>query len=150
MILVELLGWLETDFVFLPAQVTVEAMKLGVKEMKNEYKRVNLNEIEDLQDDLEDMLEQANEVQVNSSRSRLSSYSMCLGVGKLVLVPNRRNNFHAFQETLGRQYNMPDMTDEELEAELAELNDELALDDDSSILDAVNTPAVRYDLHCSI
>lgn len=42
----------------------MEAMRLGVKEMKHEYKKVNLNEIEDLQDDLEDMLEQANEVQV--------------------------------------------------------------------------------------
>ena len=51
------------------AQVTVEAMKLGVKEMKNEYKKVNLDEIEDLQDDLEDMLEQANEVQVGSQMS---------------------------------------------------------------------------------
>ena len=40
---------------------------------------------------------------------------------------------------------MPDMTDEELEAELAELNDELALDEDNSYLDAVNTPAVSIN-----
>lgn len=52
--------------------------------------------------------------------------------------------FFPLQETLGRSYNMPDMTDEELEAELAELNDELALDEDNSYLDAVNTPAVSY------
>lgn len=44
-------------------------MKLGVKEMKKEYKKVNIDSIEDVQDELEDMLEQANEVQEAMGRS---------------------------------------------------------------------------------
>ncbi|XP_066950013.1 charged multivesicular body protein 5 [Macrobrachium rosenbergii] len=44
-------------------KTTVAAMKLGVKEMKKEYKNINIDEIEDLQDDMADMLEQADEVQ---------------------------------------------------------------------------------------
>jgi charged multivesicular body protein 5 len=44
-------------------------MKIGVKQMKQEYKRVNLDKIEDLQDELEDMMEQANEVQEVLGRS---------------------------------------------------------------------------------
>merc|ERR1712203_164201 len=44
-------------------KTTVNAMKLGVKEMKKEFKNVNIGQIEDLQDDLADMLEDANEVQ---------------------------------------------------------------------------------------
>eukprot|EP00795_Rhopilema_esculentum_P014472 gene14472-5534_t len=41
----------------------VDAMKLGVKEMKREYKKIDIDQIEDLQDEMEDMLDQANEVQ---------------------------------------------------------------------------------------
>ena len=44
-------------------KTTVNAMKQGVKEMKKEFKHVNIDKIEDLQDDLADMLEDANEVQ---------------------------------------------------------------------------------------
>jgi len=44
-------------------KTTVDAMKLGVKEMKKEYKKIDIDQIEDLQDDMEDMLDQANEVQ---------------------------------------------------------------------------------------
>ncbi|KPM05616.1 hypothetical protein NH340_JMT04240 [Sarcoptes scabiei] len=84
-------------------QVTVEAMKLGVKEMKREYKKVNIDQIEDLQDDLADMMEDANEV----------------------------------QEALGRSYGMPEVDEDELEAELEAINDELALDD-TSYLDEVS------------
>ncbi len=53
-----------------------------------------------LQDDLADMLEDANEV----------------------------------QEALGRSYGMPDVDEDELEAELDALGDEFALDEDSSYL----------------
>lgn len=42
---------------------TVDAMKAGVKQMKQEYKNINISEIEDLQDDMEDMMADANEVQ---------------------------------------------------------------------------------------
>jgi len=36
---------------------------MGLKEMKKEFKKVDLNKIEDLQDDLADIMEQAQEVQ---------------------------------------------------------------------------------------
>lgn len=88
-------------------KITVDAMRLGVKEMKREYKKVNIDDIENLQDDLEDMLDQANEV----------------------------------QEALGRSYGMPEVDDDELEAELDALGDEIALDEDTSYLDdAVKAP----------
>jgi charged multivesicular body protein 5 len=50
-------------------KLTVDAMKVGVKEMKREYKKVNIDDIENMQDELEDMLEQANEVQEAMGRS---------------------------------------------------------------------------------
>jgi charged multivesicular body protein 5 len=50
-------------------KITVNAMKTGVKEMKREFKNVNIDQIEDLQDDLADMLEDANEVQEALGRS---------------------------------------------------------------------------------
>ncbi len=61
-----------------------------------------------MQDELEDMLEQANEV----------------------------------QEAMGRSYGTPDVDEDELEAELEALGDELALDTDTSLLDDVSTPSV--------
>lgn len=41
------------------------------------------------------------------------------------------------QEALGRNYNMPEIDDDELAAELDALGDEIALDDDTSYLDDV-------------
>ena len=38
-------------------------MQSGLKEMKREYKKVNIDKIQDLQDDLQDMMEDANEIQ---------------------------------------------------------------------------------------
>ena len=76
--------------------------------MKKEFKNINIDQIEDLQDDLSDMLEDANEV----------------------------------QEALGRSYGMPDVDEDELEAELDALGDDFALDEDSSYLDdAISAPA---------
>lgn len=48
---------------------TIDAMKAGVKQMKQEYKNVNIDEIETVQDDLEDMLADANEIQSVMGRS---------------------------------------------------------------------------------
>lgn len=48
---------------------TVDAMKAGVKQMKNEYKNINIDQIEDLQDDLQDMMADAGEIQEALSRS---------------------------------------------------------------------------------
>lgn len=45
------------------------------------------------------------------------------------------------QEALGRNYSTPDVDEDELEAELEALGDEIALDEDTSYLDAVETPA---------
>ncbi|KAL1483112.1 hypothetical protein MTO96_002182 [Rhipicephalus appendiculatus] len=50
-------------------KITMDAMRLGVREMKREYKKVNLDDIDDLQDELEDMLDQANDVQEALGRS---------------------------------------------------------------------------------
>ncbi|CAK9303547.1 unnamed protein product [Gordionus sp. m RMFG-2023] len=44
-------------------KTTLDAMKMGVKEMRKEYKHVNIDKIDEVQDDLEDLLDQANEVQ---------------------------------------------------------------------------------------
>ena len=41
----------------------MDAMSTGLKEMKREYKKVNIDKIQDLQDDLQDMMEDANEIQ---------------------------------------------------------------------------------------
>lgn len=47
------------------------------------------------------------------------------------------------QEVMGRSYGMPEIDDDELEAELDALGDELGMDEDSSYLDeAVSTPSV--------
>merc|ERR1712115_119534 len=85
-------------------KTTVNAMKLGVKEMKKEFKNVNIEQIEDMQDELADMLEDANEV----------------------------------QEVMGRAYGMPEIDEDDLEAELDALGDDFALDDDTSYLDEAN------------
>ncbi|EEB11545.1 Charged multivesicular body protein, putative [Pediculus humanus corporis] len=90
-------------------QVTIAAMKTGMKEMKKEFKKINIEEIEDVQDDLADLLEQSEEV----------------------------------QDVLGRSYGVPDIDEDELEAELNALGDEIALDDDTSYLDdAAKAPNV--------
>jgi charged multivesicular body protein 5 len=43
--------------------VTFEAMKLANKELKKQYKAINIDKIEQVQDELEDLLESANEIQ---------------------------------------------------------------------------------------
>jgi charged multivesicular body protein 5 len=49
-------------------KTTVDAMKGGLKDMKKYYKKVDIGKIEDLQDDMEDMMEVANEVQETLGR----------------------------------------------------------------------------------
>ncbi|KAJ3211084.1 hypothetical protein HDU67_004792 [Dinochytrium kinnereticum] len=49
--------------------VTVEAMKSANKELKQQYKKINLDKIEKIQDEMEDLLEQANEIQETLGRS---------------------------------------------------------------------------------
>lgn len=89
-------------------QATVVAMKDASKTMKKEFKKINIDSIEDLQDDMADMLEQADEV----------------------------------HDALGRTYGMPEIDEDDLQAELDALGDEIALDDDTSYLDdVVKAPA---------
>jgi len=82
-------------------KTTVDAMKVGVKEFKKEYKGMNIDKIEDLQDEMEDLVEQSGEI----------------------------------QEIMGRSYGMPEMDDDELEAEFDALGDDFAFDEDTSYLD---------------
>jgi charged multivesicular body protein 5 len=44
-------------------KTTVDAMKIGLTQMKREYKKVNIDQIDTLQDEMEDMLDMASEVQ---------------------------------------------------------------------------------------
>uniref|UniRef100_A0A915CWV1 Charged multivesicular body protein 5 n=1 Tax=Ditylenchus dipsaci TaxID=166011 RepID=A0A915CWV1_9BILA len=49
-------------------QITVAAMKAGLKTMQTEYKKMDINKIDTLQDEMEDMLEMNNEIQDALSR----------------------------------------------------------------------------------
>eukprot|EP00158_Paraphelidium_tribonemae_P002080 Partr_v1_DN25106_c0_g1_i1_m76977 putative Charged multivesicular body protein len=42
---------------------TVEAMKMGAKEMKQQYKKINIDKIDSLHDEMEDLMDQAGEIQ---------------------------------------------------------------------------------------
>lgn len=48
---------------------TVNAMKSANKELKKQFKTMNIDQVEDLQDDMADMMEQANEIQDVLGRS---------------------------------------------------------------------------------
>jgi len=50
-------------------QSTVAAMKVGVKSMQKEFKKINIDQIEDIQDEMADMLELNDEVQEALGRS---------------------------------------------------------------------------------
>jgi charged multivesicular body protein 5 len=49
--------------------VTFDAMKLANKELKKQYKAINIDKIEKVQDEMEDLLEMANEVQETLGRN---------------------------------------------------------------------------------
>ncbi|KAI8843992.1 Snf7-domain-containing protein [Chytriomyces cf. hyalinus JEL632] len=49
--------------------VTVDAMRLANKEMKTQYKKIDIDKVEALQDEMEDLMEQANEIQETLGRS---------------------------------------------------------------------------------
>jgi len=48
---------------------TVSAMKDANKTLKKQFKAININQVEDLQDDMADLLEQAEEIQSAMGRS---------------------------------------------------------------------------------
>ncbi|KAF9898278.1 hypothetical protein BX616_004256, partial [Lobosporangium transversale] len=81
---------------------TVDAMRTANQTMRQQYKKVNIDQIEKMQDEMEDIMDQANEI----------------------------------QETLGRSYGVPDDIDEQdLEAELDALGDELYEEAEPSYLE---------------
>merc|ERR1711912_226182 len=89
-------------------QVTVSAMKAGMKEMKKETKKLNIGKIENMQDEMEDMMMDNEEI---------------MGI-------------------MGRSYGIGnDIDEDELEAELDALGDDL-LDEDTSYLDAVDNHGI--------
>lgn len=49
--------------------ITLDAMQIANKEMKKQYKNINLDKIEKIQDELEDLMDAANEVQETMGRS---------------------------------------------------------------------------------
>eukprot|EP01110_Echinostelium_bisporum_P004972 TRINITY_DN22261_c0_g1_i1.p1 TRINITY_DN22261_c0_g1~~TRINITY_DN22261_c0_g1_i1.p1 ORF type:complete len:214 (-),score=49.22 TRINITY_DN22261_c0_g1_i1:48-689(-) len=49
--------------------VTVNAMKDGAKAMKQQFKKINIDDVENLQDDMQDMMDQSNELNEILSRS---------------------------------------------------------------------------------
>ncbi|KAJ3400889.1 hypothetical protein CcCBS67573_g07426 [Chytriomyces confervae] len=49
--------------------VTVDAMRTANKEMKAQYKKIDIDKVEALQDEMEDLMEQANEIQETLGRS---------------------------------------------------------------------------------
>lgn len=53
---------------YLSVKVTVAAMQAGLRTMKTEYKKMDIDKIDNLQDEMEEMLEMNNEVQDALSR----------------------------------------------------------------------------------
>lgn len=49
--------------------VTVEAMKNANKQLRKEYGKVDIDQIENMHDDMQDLLEQANQIQESLGRS---------------------------------------------------------------------------------
>ena len=82
-------------------QNTVTAMKAANKQMKKEFKKTNIDKIHDLYDEMEDMMEDANEI----------------------------------QEVMGRQFGCPELDEDDLEAELDALGDDLFDEDGADYLD---------------
>ncbi|KAI8893390.1 Snf7 family [Globomyces pollinis-pini] len=75
--------------------ITLDAMQSANKELKKQYKQINIDKIEQVQDELEDLLDATADI----------------------------------QEALGRSYGVPDMDEDELEAELDALGDDLLFDE---------------------
>ncbi|CAG8527470.1 2450_t:CDS:2 [Dentiscutata erythropus] len=48
---------------------TVDAMQVANKEMQKQYKKIDISKIESVQDDMEDLMEQANEIQETLGRT---------------------------------------------------------------------------------
>ena len=119
---------------------TVQAMKTASKTLKKEVKKVDLSQIEDLQDDLADMMEVRGRCPSPSPASRRSrvSYSsdspMAWGSRLIThLIPAQDMN--DVQDVMGQSYGIgDDIDDADLDAELDALGDDfdLAADEDTT------------------
>jgi len=87
------------------SQNTVAAMKAANKQMKKEFKKTNIDKVHDIFDEMEDMMEDANEI----------------------------------QEVMGRQFGVPDLDEDDLEAELDALGDDLFDEEGADYLDVGGT-----------
>lgn len=85
-------------------QNTVTAMKDATKQMKKEFKKMDVDKVHDVYDDMEDMMEDANEI----------------------------------QEVMSRQFGTPELDEDDLEAELDALGDDLFDDAGADYLDVGN------------
>ncbi|KAF5289219.1 hypothetical protein FQR65_LT00107 [Abscondita terminalis] len=84
-------------------RVTYQAIREGSRQLKKEYRDINVDDIENVQDDLAAIL----------------------------------NDVDDIQGALGQSYYLDDLDDDEINAELDALGEEIAVDDDSSYLDDV-------------
>lgn len=131
-----------------PAKNSVKQKALRVLKQKKQYE----NQVEGLRNQSFNM-EQANYAQQTLKDTQSTVVAMKDGV-KLMQKGFKNINIddiedvqddmadmleqsEDIQEVLGRAYGVPDIDEDELEAELDALGDEIALDDDSSYLDDV-------------
>jgi len=68
-------------------------------------------------------------------RALLKPNEICLWQDIQDQLEDLTEQSNEIQEIMGRSYGMPEVDDDELEAELEALGDEIALDDDASYLD---------------
>ncbi len=113
-------------------QTTVAAMKTATKTLKKENKKISLAEIEDMQDEME-----GNNFAVKMlSKHCIAVYYYCSFVHSftlvilLILCIDLLEDVGEISDILGRSYGSPDgIEEEDLDAELACLEDEWAAED---------------------
>jgi charged multivesicular body protein 5 len=111
-------------------------MKTGVKEMKKEFKKVNIDKVEDMQDELEDLMEEHNEIQDVLSRSYGMPEVCCVCVLCVCVCVSLTPCIYSFKVDEG-----------ELEAEFEALGD-LELDaEGASFLDQLDAPPSGEPAH---
>jgi charged multivesicular body protein 5 len=101
-------------------QTTVATMKTAAKTLKKENKKINLSEIEDMQDEMEG----------GRAADAITLYDNVKLTEPRFLCADMLEDVGEIGEILGRSYGCPDGVEEEdLDAELACLDDEIATDE---------------------
>jgi charged multivesicular body protein 5 len=117
------------------AQTTVAAMQAASKTLKKEHKKLNLNDIENMQDEMEGIVSL---VLTDINIMAINNDDYCCVVDML-------EDAGEISEILGRSYGMPDgIEEEDLDAELACLEDEWAEEgvaEDSALSESTMTSA---------